>query len=424
MIRTLCILLCFSSFALSSCGEDDRDFEAVLQTPEETENDDTPPEDEDVDTNDGRTACENGLAGIYPCDGYDLMASFTLNQLNAEGNGNDCWGWTDSATGKEYAIMGVRRGTVFIDISNPIQPIILGRLTTATDGSTWRDIKVYQDHAFIVSEAANHGMQIFDLTKLRNTDGTIQDFQADAHYTEFGNAHNIVINEDTGYAYAVGTQTFDGGPHFINIQDPKNPIFEGGFAGGTYSHDAQVVTYNGPDTDYQGREIYIGSNEDEVVIIDVTDKTNPTIISRPVYSNIGFTHQGWLTEDHQYFIANDEFDETNFGFNTRSIIFDFRDLDNPVHQGSFIGPTAAIDHNYYTKDNELFISNYKAGVRIADITGIAGNDLFDVGFFDTFVADDATGFDGVWSVYPYFESGNIIVSDMSGGFFIIRKSGT
>jgi choice-of-anchor B domain-containing protein len=267
-------------------------------------------------------------------------------------------------------------------------------------------------------------MQIFDLTKLRNTDGTIQDFQADAHYTEFGNAHNIVINEDTGYAYAVGTQTFDGGPHFINIQDPKNPIFEGGFAGGTYSHDAQVVTYNGPDTDYQGREIYIGSNEDEVVIIDVTDKTNPTIISRPVYSNIGFTHQGWLTEDHQYFIANDEFDETNFGFNTRSIIFDFRDLDNPVHQGSFIGPTAAIDHNYYTKDNELFISNYKAGVRIADITGIAGNDLFDVGFFDTFVADDATGFDGVWSVYPYFESGNIIVSDMSGGFFIIRKSGT
>lgn len=420
MIRSLSILLCFSFLVLSSCGDDDRAFEAVVQDPDIIV--DTPPEE--VDLNDGRTPCENGLAGIYPCEGYDLMAHFTLNQLNAEGNGNDCWGWTDSTTGKEYAIMGVRRGTVFIDISEPAQPIILGRLTTATDGSTWRDIKVYKDHAFIVSEAANHGMQIFDLTKLRNTDGSVQDFQADVHYTEFGRAHNIVINEDTGYAYAVGTQDYDGGPHFINIQDPKNPIFEGGFAGGTYSHDAQVVTYNGPDNDYQGREIYIGSNEDEVVIIDVTEKSNPSIISRAVYSNIGFTHQGWLTEDHQYFIANDEFDETNFGFNTRSVIFDFTDLDNPVHQGSYIGPTAAIDHNYYTKGNQLYLANYKAGVRIADITGIAGNDLFDIGFFDTFIEDDATGFDGAWSVYPYFDSGNIIVSDMSRGFFIIRKSGT
>jgi choice-of-anchor B domain-containing protein len=420
MIRPLFICLCFSFLVLSSCGEDDRAFEAIVQDPDIVV--DSPPDE--VDLNDGRIPCENGLAGNYPCEGYDLMAHFSLNQLNAEGNGNDCWGWTDSTTGKEYAIMGVRRGTVFIDISEPAQPIILGRLTTATDGSTWRDIKVYKDHAFIVSEAANHGMQVFDLSKLRDTDGSIQDYQADAHYTEFGRAHNIVINEDTGYAYAVGTQDFDGGPHFINIQDPKNPVFEGGFAGGTYSHDAQVVTYNGPDNDYQGREVYIGSNEDEVVIIDVTDKGNPSIISRAVYSNIGFTHQGWLTEDHQYFIANDEFDETNFGFNTRSVIFDFTDLDNPVHQGSYIGPTAAIDHNYYTKGNQLYLANYKAGVRIVDITAIAGNDLFDIGFFDTFIEDDATGFDGAWSVYPYFESGNIIVSDMSGGLFIIRKSGT
>ena len=423
-MRKLSFFLVFLSLTtVISCGDDDRDFEAVVQNPD-TSDQEEEEEQQQEDTNDGRIPCEDGLAGIYPCNGYDLMSHFTLTQLNAEGNGNDSWGWTDPLTGKEYAIMGVRRGTVFIDISNPVEPIILGRLTTATDGSTWRDIKVYKDHAFIVSEAANHGMQIFDLTKLRDFPGSIQDYQADVHYTQFGNAHNIVINEDTGYAYVVGTQSFDGGPHFINIQDPKNPVFEGGFEGGTYTHDAQVVTYAGPDPDYQGREIFIGSNEDEVVIIDVTNKQDPNIIAIATYSNIGFTHQGWLTQDQGYFIANDEFDETNFGFNTRSIIFDFTDLDNPFQQGSFIGPTTATDHNYYTKGNELFIANYKAGMRVVDLTGIAGNDIFDIGYFDTFIDSDTPGFDGAWTVYPYFESGNLIVSDRSGGFFVLRKTGT
>ena len=91
-----------------------------------------------------------------------------------------------------------------------------------------------------------------------------------------------------------------------------------------------MITYNGPDTDYTGQEILIGSNENEVVIVDITDKTNPTRISTIDYANIGYTHQGWFTEDFRYFILGDELDERNFGINTRNIIFDFSDLDNPI----------------------------------------------------------------------------------------------
>ena len=367
------------------------------------------------------TKCENGMAGVYPCDNYDLISHITLSDMSAT-SGNDSWGWTDPTTGKEYALMGLNNGTAFIDISDPINPIYLGKLPTATVNSSWRDIKVYNNHAFIVSEATNHGMQVFDLTKLRNVTNPPQNFSSDVHYTNFGHAHNIVINEIIGFAYAVGSDTFNGGPHFVDIQNPLNPVAAGGYSTDGESHDAQVITYNGPDTEHIGKEIYIGSNQDEVVIVDVTDKANPIHLSKITYSNLAFTHQGWITDDHQYFIVGDEIDELDFGFNTRTIILDFTDLDNPSFKTSYSGPTSAIDHNGYVKGNLLYLANYTAGVRFIDISNIAGDVLTEVGFFDTFPNHNAATFSGTWNVYPYFESGNIVISDIDNGLFIVKKS--
>lgn len=372
----------------------------------------------------GFSPCVNGMAGNFPCDGYDLMALVLLATLDAS-SANDIWGWTDPDTNKEYALIGLDDGTAFVDITDTENLIYLGKLPTATVPNIWRDIKVYQNHAFIVSEAANHGMQVFDLTKLRNVTSTVMTYEADAHYTGFGNAHNIVINEETGFAYPVGTarsDAFNGGVHFINIQDPKNPIGAGGHGASGYTHDAQVVTYNGPDTDYIGHEIYIGSNEIEVVLVDVTDKQNPVEIATIQYSNRGYTHQGWFTEDHKYFIFGDETDEIEFGFDSRTLIFDVSDLDNPVMHMTYFGETTAVDHNGYVKGDEFFLANYTAGVRVLDISGIDGKTIVEKGFFDTYPKNDTAGFDGVWSVYPFFESGKIIVSDIDTGLFVIQKS--
>ncbi len=377
----------------------------------------------------GQTLCENGMAGSYPCNDYDLMSEISLAQMSA-GAGNDSWGWTDPTTNKEYALIGLNNGTAFIDISDPISPIYLGKLPTATNNSSWRDVKVYNDHAFIVSEASNHGMQVFDLTRLRNVANPPQTFNADTHFTGFGSAHNIVINEDSGYAYAVGTSrsgTYRGGPVFINIQDPLNPTLEGGFASTgarQYSHDAQVIIYSGPDNDYTGREILIGSNEVEIVIADVTDKANPVNISTISYADLGYTHQGWFTEDMRYFILGDETDEQGVGFNTRSIVFDFSDLDNPIQHMVYNGPTPAIDHNGYVKGDKFFLANYRAGVRIIDISDIGNKNINEVGFFDTYPSSNSASFSGVWNVYPYFESGNIVLSDINRGFILIRQSNT
>lgn len=367
-----------------------------------------------------QTPCDNGIAGGYPCDDYDLQARFSLSYLGASG-GNDSWGWTDSQDGKEYAIIGVNNGTAFIDISDPVNPVYLGKLSTHTSSSIWRDIKVYQDYAFIVSEANGHGMQVFDLTRLRNVSNPPEAFTEDAHYAGIGGVHNIVINEDTGYAYSVGGGLYGGGPHFINIQDPLNPVGEGGYSGGGYTHDAQVITYNGPDTDHTGKEIYFGSNASHVVIVDVTDKSNPVLIKSFNYPTTGYTHQNWLTEDHKYMLLGDEGDEFDFGFNTRTVVFDLTDLDNPTLHFEYFGETSSVDHNIYVVGDKFYLANYSAGLRVVDISDIDNGVFDEVGYFDTYTPNNNASYNGSWNVYPFFESGNIVISG-DNGFTLVKKS--
>lgn len=372
--------------------------------------------------------CENGMAGPYPCNGIDILSMIDVATLSGSptAEGSDIWGWTDSTSNKEYAIVGLTNSTAFVDVTDPLNPIFLGRLNSNAGSNFWRDIKTYNDYAFIVADnVGNHGMQVFDLTRLRNVTNPPETFTADTVYNGVGSCHNIVINESEAIAYLVGcSSTNGGGPIFVDISNPMNPTFIADFIGVGYSHDAQVVTYNGPDSDYTGQEIYVGSNENEVVVLDVTDKLNVTIISRFSYPQLGYTHQGWFTEDQRYFILGDETDEQGFGFNTKTLIFDFSDLDNPALFSTYFGPTAAIDHNGYVLGNDYFLSNYRAGMRIIDISNInnSSNPMTETHFLDTFPSSDGAAFNGVWSVYPYFPSGNIVIGDIESGLFVVQKS--
>lgn len=369
-----------------------------------------------------QTPCEGNMADGFPCEGYTLQDRLTNNDMGTNFT-NDSWGWTDPEDGKEYALIGLANGTAFVDISDPNNVVYLGKLPTHTSNSAWRDIKVYENHAFVVSEASGHGMQVFDLTQLRTVTNPPVTFSETAHYNGFGNAHNIVINTDTGYAYGVGTQTFSGGPHFINIQDPTNPVGEGGYSANSYSHDAQVVTYNGPDSDYTGKEILIGSNENEIAIVDITDKNNPEEIATISYPNIGYTHQGWFTEDQRYFLLGDEIDEISFGFNTRTIVFDFSDLDAPQIHFEYEGTNPSTDHNGYVVGNLFYLASYRAGMRVLDISDIANQNMTEVGYFDTVPSSNNVGTSGLWNVYPFFESGNIVLSG-DNGFTLVKQSET
>lgn len=363
-------------------------------------------------------------SGGYPCDHVELMDVETLDVLGGGENGNDCWGWVEPTSGREIALFGRSDGLSFIDVTDATDIKYFANVPTASTPSLWRDVKVYNDHAFIVSEAGGHGMQVVDMNAIAALPvDEVAVLPADVVYAGFGNAHNIVINEETGYAYGVGTNTFNGGLHIMDIQDPLNPVLVGSYDG-AYTHDAQAVVYNGPDADYAGREVVFCFNGySGFAILDAEDKTDVQLISSLTYDQLGYTHQGWISEDQRIAFLNDELDESNFGNNTRTYVLDIADLDNPVILGYFTSPTTAIDHNMYVLGDKLYQSNYLSGLRILDTELAANGTLEEVGYFDTNPASDAAQFDGTWSNYPYFPSGNIAISTFTH-FFMVRPDGS
>ena len=398
--------------------------------------------------------CVGGMAGPYPCDEIDLMefmpmATFDINANDA----NSLWGWTDPVTGHEWVLFGLDTGTAFVDITDPENPYFAGRLPQHTSPSLWRDIRVYRDHAFVISEASGHGMQVFDLRQLRTATGPPDVFTETKHYNRVSNTHSMSINEETGHAVLVGT-TGPGNPncggnlHIVdldyvlailiadyeegNTSDWTNPM-PSGFAGcyddGGYVHENQCFVYHGPDTAYTGHEICLASRGWDPTL-DVVDITNPAATVRLdsfPYQTVGstFAHQAWFTEDHRYIVLNDEFDESDNGHNTRTWIFDAADLNNVVYAGPsgyYSHATTSIDHNEYVRGSFVFQSNYTSGVRILELTDLEQDQLTPVAYFDLYPSNDAAIYDGTWQNYPFFASGVIPASHMSQGLFLLKPT--
>jgi choice-of-anchor B domain-containing protein len=383
-----------------------------------------------------KVTCSDGRVGVFECQDVSVLSYLPVKDIGG-GRGvrlNDVWGWTDPTTNREYALVGRIDGTSFVDVTDPVNPKYLGDLpkTDSSPASTWRDIKVYRNHAFIVADGAQaHGMQVFDLTRLRGVT-TPATFRADTTYHRIHSAHNIAIDTVSGFAFTVGNssggETCGGALHMIDIHEPKVPRFAGCFGDPQtgiqhtgYTHDTQCLVYNGPDTAYRGKQICVNSSETAIGIADVTDKSNPKAISRASYPNVGYTHQGWFSEDQRYFYVNDEGDEVSGTVQgTRTLIWDMSDLDDPVIAAEYISDNKSSDHNLYIKGNLMYQSNYNSGLRILDITDPVKPRL--VAHLDTTPTgeEDTPGFDGSWSNYPYFKSGTILVTSIAEGLFMVQ----
>jgi choice-of-anchor B domain-containing protein len=374
--------------------------------------------------------CVDGKIGPFDCDEVELL-SFIPNSIltdtdNARGvRTNDNWGWTDPLTGLEYALVGRNDGTSFVDITDPSNPKLIGDLPKpwgTPPSQLWRDIKTYKDHAYIVADGAgDHGMQVFDLTRLRNVQNPPVLFEPDVHFRGIASSHNVIINEDTGFAYTVDTQTCGGGLYMMDIQDPLNPTFVGcSKLGERGTHDSQCVTYQGPDQRYSGRELCLNSNGSEFEIADVTDKDNPTLVSKASSPNAGYIHQGWLTDDQKYFYQDDEADVVRGSVaTTRTLVWDLTDLEDPVLINEFMGSLPASAHNLYLKDGFAYLANYRYGLQVLDIAD--PENPVEAGFFDTSPYHEGPGFSGAWSTYPFFESETVLVTSLQEGLFVLRK---
>lgn len=337
-----------------------------------------------------------------------LIKRVTLSTFGSD-SGNDCWGYV-SPSGREYAIMGCNNLIAFVEITNPANPVILE--TIPHTSSTWGDIKVYGHHAYAVTEASGTGIQVVDMSDIDNGNVTLVRTIASP-----GRTHNLALDTTSGFLYTCGSRNGTGTTMCFSLANPSNPV-QVGPASMTerYQHDGQAVTYtSGP---LAGKQLWFGCSEDRGVdIYDFTDKNNPVLIKTVVYPDMGYCHQGWLSEDRKYFYVDDEFDEGQLGVTTRSLIFNVEDPYNATFVDSFSTGVNATDHNQYVTDGFTFQANYRSGLRIFDLQN--PESPVQVGWYDTYPTSNGSAMDGAWSCYPFFPSGNVIISDIQGGLYII-----
>ncbi|GAB7366033.1 hypothetical protein MBLNU230_g7602t1 [Neophaeotheca triangularis] len=400
--------------------------------------------------------CKNGYAGEYRCNNVNIHGFLSHEDTGSEDlRGNDVWGWV-SPLGREFGIVGQRDGVAFVEINKLTGSLkYIGRLPTQTpdDVVSWRDIKVIGDYAYIGSEAEGHGVQIFHLRKLEKIRigrwnpffkpkvfSTEKDIKL---FTGVGATHNLVADWDRGIIYGVGGRsgpnarnTTCAGGLFVIDPEAESPTCVGDDG---YVHDAQCVVYDGPTEQYNGHNICFGYNEDTLTIYDVTDLENPQVISRTPYVGNAYTHQGWLTTEKnmRWILLDDELDERDqvgppTGNNrTTTYIFNISDLENPINTGYYQSTEKSIDHNQYVVKGLSYQSNYGAGLRVLDVSGLdydpAGGNIAETGFFDCHPEDDDVGgvveFLGTWSNYPYFPSGYILLNSIERGVFSLRYNG-
>lgn len=325
---------------------------------------------------------------------------------------NDIWGYT-SPRGREYAIVGLATGTAFVEITDADNPVTVAFIRGAA--SLWRDMAVYDEFAYSVNEGGD-GVQVIDLRRIdRGKVRLLGTVATGGLWT----VHNIAVNADSGYAYLLGSNIGRGGLVALDLAEPKSPRLEPVAWQTAYVHDVLVVSYDkGP---YAGREIaFAFTGPMGLHIIDVTDKAAPTTVSHLRYANATYGHSGALSEDRRFLYINDELDERlNADVSEMSTyVVRVRNLENPRLARRVGWNVDVIDHNSMVQGDRLYVSSYTGGLRMIDIR--RGGRPRASGFFDTHPESETPRFTGAWGVFAGFPSGNVIVSDVERGLFVVR----
>ena len=348
--------------------------------------------------------------GGFESENVVLHSWLPLSELGNPDSGNDCWGYV-SPSGREYALMGTSSGTAIVEVTNPGDAQVIDILNGPN--SLWRDIKTYGTYMYCVSEGGG-GIQVFNLAGIDQ--GTIQTLNSAGS----GATHNVAIDTESGYLYRTGGTA--NGMYIYDLSNPAAPTQVGQWTD-RYIHDVQVVTYT--DGPFANRELAFccagfsgGWSDTGLTIVDVTNKSNPFVVSQTYYSNAEYCHQGWLSEDRQFFYINDELDEQSGGGPTTTRVIDVSDINNPTFVGTFTSGSSSVDHNLYTHNGMIFEANYRSGLRVFDASDPLNPTEY--AYFDTYPNDDNASFNGLWSSYPYFPSGTVIGSDLERGLFVWR----
>jgi choice-of-anchor B domain-containing protein len=313
-----------------------------------------------------------------------------------QGAGRDvyaaCWGWS-APDGTELALIGTVDGTDIFDVTSPREVLQVGSIPGPR--SRWREMQTWSHYAYIVTEGGpaageRGGMQIVDLSVPRSP-RLVGSFDS-----TFVTAHTIHIA--AGFAYVNGTGN---GMRILDLADPERPRDVGGW-GGRYVHDCWV----------RGDIGYMANiNNGGFTVLDLADRSHPRELAFTSYPG-GATHNCWGSADGNYLFTTDEVAGGHLH------VWDVRDPATPlpVAEWSATSGSASI-HNVVVRGDSAYIAYYTEGLQVLDISNPASPQL--VGYYDTYPGVSGL-FDGNWGVYPLAKNGNIYLSDITSGLFVVR----
>jgi choice-of-anchor B domain-containing protein len=389
------------------------------------------------------TSCAGGFAGSFPCHNIDFLAQVQLHEIPTQPtSASEIWGFVDADDSREYAILGHRTGTAIYDVTVPATPVLVGNIPG--NPSLWREVKALQvrqpdgthrAYAYVTTEAVGGGLQIIDLSQLPasvSLAGTLTDFSTShtLYVSNIDYATNVALPGRQPFLYVAGANLGGGAYRIYDLGNPVAPVLvTPPPSGAGYMHDSTSLLITDNRTTqcanaHNPCEVLVDFNETSVDLWDVTDKSTPVRLSSTTYPSATYVHSGWPTRDQRYIVVHDELDELQRGLRTQIYTLDVGDLRTPSLVTSYIGGTTTTDHNGYTVGDRYYVSHYKRGLVIFDVTNPRA--LAEIGSFDTYLSPSANsaGTDGAWGVYPFLPSGTLLVSDIENGMFLLRRNET
>lgn len=334
---------------------------------------------------------------IYAQPGYhmDLLA-----QIQIPETASSIWGYTDSNS-HEYALLGTSQGVRIYSLLDPTNPLLLKFIPCTA--SIWRELKTAGNFAYIVSESGD-GLLIVDMNTLEHA-FVKTCYNAAGDSIQLSASHTLYIDEKN-YIYLAGSAGVGG---FIILDPNQNPMQPEWIVSERFEYMHEVHVFH--DTLYAAA-IYNGIFS----IWDLQDRKNPKRIAEHESSG-HFTHSVWIEKGRPILYTTDE---------TSGAAVEAWDISDPTlirktdefkiggDQSRFIVP-----HNVFHKDDKLYVAYYSEGVRILDTKD--PYNLLEVAYYDTdTLQNNKAGFRGCWSVYPFFNSGICIASDIENGMYVLK----
>ncbi len=309
-----------------------------------------------------------------------------------------CWGWT-SPSNREYAIIGYWNGTAVYDITNDSNVVQCDTIPGPTSFYNYREFTVLGHYLYIVSEGQNNnaGLQIVDLQYLPDSVKHVK------NWTFAGYSTTHTIKSDGNFLYLNGSNYNGGGIVILDVTDRENPVRRGN-GPAPYSHDCFVKD----DTVYAAN---IYSPNSRMSIINVTNKDNPQLVGSFVYPN-AVCHNVWFSSNRRWLLTTDE------GGSNHLKIWDAASLSNITLVYEYIPYESAMVHNAYFKGDTIFMAHYRAGIIALDVSNLPAQPTV-IGYYDTFTGS-GTAYQGAWNVYPYYNSGKFIGSDIATGLYVLK----